>query len=338
MAQGPTITSAALPQLGYTYNMLSDTVAVDRITFTVSPGSGTAQTWNYTTPFVTTFADPTAFVSPAGHPSAATFTNATMASANITTTPTTWVYWVVNSTGLYMDGVYTPVQGTPTTINFTPNPAQMPVPFTYTSTPVVSNCTATFTVLVSGLTATVHHRLKSTITPDAFGTLTTPAGTYSNTLRAKTYQITSDSAYVFGSFAQAQYDTTTNYSWYQNTQDALLMSIDKSHTGAVTKASYLQSFTTGLFTVNQPTASFNLFPNPASDMTYFMYENKTSGMVNLTLIDITGKQIAVLVNEEQALGKQKVAINIATLNLPKGLYFLQLNSNNNLQTVKLSVN
>jgi len=334
MAQGPTITSAAMPQLGFTYNSLSDTVAAERITFSVTPTSGTAQTWNYTTEFVTTFADPTAFVAPTGHPGASSFPTTDLA-ANI---GGNWVYFISGASGLFIDGANAVITGTTTAVvNYNPNETLIPVPFTYTSTPVNNIYAATFTISV-GVPATVSHRANRTIMADAFGSLTTPAGTYPNTLRLKSHEITSDSIFVFGSFQQAQYDTTTSYTWMQNTQDAQLMTIDLDHTGAVTKASYLQSFSNDVATISQPSASFNLFPNPASDMAYFTYENKTSGMVNLTLIDLTGKQIAVLVNEEQSTGKQKAAINVAALHLPKGLYFLQLNSNNSLQTIKLSIN
>ena len=116
------------------------------------------------------------------------------------------------------------------------------------------------------------------------------------------------------------------------------MEIDLDKTGAVTKASYLKTFSNGIATYSQSSTTLNLYPNPATDVTYFTYENKSSGMVNLQIIDVTGKQVAVLVNEEQSLGKQNVTINLAALHLSKGLYFLQLTSDSGTQTKKLNVN
>lgn len=334
MAQATTITATALPQVGYVYNMLSDTAHGDRATFTVSAGSSSAQTWNYTplwTASDSTYAEPTSFVLPSSGSGSSNFPSSNLATLDNTGT---WAYFITGSSGLLVDGVYTTIQGTPTAIDFTPNPTQIPVPYTYGSTPVVNNYTATFAV--SGIT--VHHRAMRTITADAFGSITTPSGTYSNTLRLKTHELTSDSAFFGTTFVQAQYDTTTNYNWVQNNQAALVMSMDLDHTGKVTKVSYLQSFSNGVATINQPKASFNLFPNPASDMMYLTYENKTAGMVSLQLIDLTGKQVAVLLNEQQGVGTQQVAVNVSALHLAKGMYFLQLNSNNNLQTKKLTIN
>ncbi len=335
MAQAPTITAAAMPQIGFTYNMLSDTAHGDVLTFTISAGSASTQVWNYTTQWDSTYADATAFVAPGSNPGASSFPSSNLA-ANLNGT---WGYFISGASGLLLDGADAVISGTTTAIvDYIPNATQIPVPFTYTSTPVINNYNATFTVTISGFPATVYHRANGIITADAFGSLTTPAGTYPNTLRTKTYEITSDSAFIGTTFVFAQYDTTTTYSWIQNSQDAHLMEIDLDHTGAVKKAQYLQSFSNGVATINQPSASFNLFPNPTSDMTYLTYENKTSGLVNLQLIDVTGKQITILINEQQGVGTQKLAINTAALHLPKGLYFLQLNSNNSLQTIKLSIN
>ena len=332
LAQAPTITTAALPQIGFTYNSMSDTASTVTA-FTVSAGSGVSQTWNYTAGWDSLYADPTAFVAKGSNPGASSFPSATMA-ANL---GGNWGYFIANSGGLFVDGAHVTIQGTPTDVDYTPNETLIPVPFTLGNS--VNNVyTATFNLTISGFPAVVNHGANRTITADAYGTLTTPAGTYPNVLRLKTYEITYDSASVFGTPAFQQYDTTTSYTWIQNTQDAQLMTIDMNHLGVITKASYLQSFNNGIATISQGASAFNLFPNPASDITYLTYENKASGMVNLQLIDITGNQVAVLVNENQAVGQQKLAINLAALHLPKGMYFLQLNSNNNLQTIKLSIN
>ncbi len=330
MAQ-TTITVAALPQIGYVYNMASDTLAVDLPSFTVSAGSAVAQTWNYTSEFANIYADPTAFVAPSGGAGSSNFPSATMAIQQPNLTD--WVYLIGNSGGLFVDGAYVSVQGTMTAINFNPNQILFPAPFTYGNN-VQNDFAASFPLG----TATVNHRVKRTITADAFGSLTTPTATYPNTLRVKAYEITSDSVFLFGGFLQGAWDTTTSYTWMQNTQDAQLMSIDMDAAGAVTKAQYLQSFSSGVAFISQPAASFGLFPNPATDMTYLTYENKVTGMVNLQLFDLDGRQIAVLVDENQVIGKQKIAINVEALHLPKGLYFLQLNSNNSLQTIKLNIN
>ncbi|MGZ3866004.1 MAG: T9SS type A sorting domain-containing protein [Bacteroidia bacterium] len=331
MAQAPTITSTAMPQIGYSYFMKSDTAST--VTgFTVSAGSASAQTWNYTTGWDSLYDDTTAFVNKSLGAGNSNFPSATMASPS----GGNWAYWASGS-GLVLDGYYGMIQGSAVSVDLVPNMTQIPIPFTYGSSPITNDCAATFTISFSGFPLTVNHRVRRTITADAFGSLTTPTATYPNTLRIKVYDMTSDSIYAFGTFQQAQYDTTTAYSWLQNNQSAQVMEIDLNRTGTATKASYLQTFSNGIATIGQPTTGFNLYPNPATDVTYFTYENKTTGMVNIQLLDVTGKQVAVVLNEQQAIGKQNVSINLAALHLPKGMYFVQLNSTNNLQTIKLTV-
>lgn len=334
MAQAPTLSSVVIPQVGYTYTSAADTTAADMPSFTVSPTSGSAQTWNYTSEFATVYSDVTSFVAPSGNPGASNFPSSNLAVA---LNATDWAYFITSGSGLSVDGAHVTIQGSPADVDYSPNPTQIPVPFTYGSSPVVNTYTATFNITVSGFPATVNHHATRTITADAFGSLTTPTATYPNVLRLRTHEVTIDTAFVFGSSVGSQVDSTDNYVWIQNTVDAQVMEIDLDKTGACTKASYLQSFSNGVATINAPTAGFSIFPNPATDVTYFTYENKTTGMVNIQLLDVTGKQVAVIVNEQQAIGKQNISINLAALHLPKGMYFVQLNSNNNVQTKKLNI-
>jgi hypothetical protein len=333
-AQATTITSLSVPQVGFVYNSIADTLPADMPSYTVSASSASAQVWDYTPQFsgaASLYSDPTSFVAPSSGTGNSSFPSSNLA-ANI---GGRWVYFIGGASGLFIDGVYAVVSGNPASLNFTPDPAQIPTPYTYGSAPIVTSYSAT--TVISGYNA--YHYATRTISADAFGSLTTPTGTYPNVLRVKTYEITADT--VFFAPATPIYianDTTTNYTWLQNSQDALLMSIDQNHLGAVTKASYLQSFSNSVATIGAPSAAFNVYPNPASGVTNFVYENKSTGMVNIQLVDLTGKQVAILVNEQQAVGKQNVSINLEALHIPKGLYFLKLNSGNTLQTIKLSVN
>ena len=329
-----TLSSTYLPQAGYSYNMSTDTASGDMPSITVNAGSSTTQNWNYASVFNNVYGTSTSFVTPAGNPGAASFPNSNLASDQ---GGGNWAYFISGSTGLLLDGVDATIQGSPAIIDFNPNPFQIPTPFTIGGS-VTSNYTATFTITVSGQTATVKHRAHRTINADAFGSLTTPTATYSNTLRVKTYETTSDSAFIAGGtfFVQAQYDTTTNYSWYQNAQNAIVMSIDQKTSGAATKAQYLQTFTNGINTIKQADFAATLYPNPAGAVTYLNYENATSSKVSANLFDITGRQVAALINnQQQAEGKQTLTIDAT--NLPRGLYLVQLTINGATKTLKLNV-
>ncbi|HTA63492.1 MAG TPA: T9SS type A sorting domain-containing protein [Bacteroidia bacterium] len=331
-----TITTAVLPQVGYTYNMAADTNHLDVPTFTVSAGSATAQTWDYSTLFANTYAAPLSFVTPAGNPGASSFPNSTLAADQ---GGGTWAYLKTGASGLLVDGanavIPTGTTSTTAIVDYVPDEILIPTPFTLNSA-VTNVYAATFTVTTSGVTATVHHRAHRTITADAFGSLKTPAGTYANTLRIKTYEITSDSIFVFGANYQDQYDTTTTYNWAQNTADARLMEIDFNKKGAVTKASYLQSFTNAINDIKHFELATNLYPNPASTFAILAYENESSAKVSASIFDVTGRQVATLLNnQQQAAGKQTLAIDV--VNLPQGLYMVQLTVNGATKTLKLNV-
>jgi hypothetical protein len=334
VAQGPTITSASLPQIGYTYNTVNDTMPAELASFTVSAGSGSAQTWNYTTQFVTTYTQATSFVAPSSGQGSSNFPNATMATSDINGN---WIYLVSSGSGLMIDGEYGSINGMQAAVDFVPNTGFLPTPLSFgTSNSYTS--TATFTVSQSGTPVQVRHHSWKTITADAFGSLTTPSGTYTNTLRMKTHEITADSAFVSGFFAFAQWDSTTNYNWLQNSQVLNLLEIDLDQNGATTKASYLQSFNNAVATINGPSAVFSVYPNPANSIANLSYNNPTTCQVTLNIIDMTGRQVAQVMNEMQSVGNHQITINLEALRMPKGLYFLQLGRNNSVQTLKLSVN
>ncbi len=334
-----TLTTAAIPQVGYVYNMAVDTVPSDLLTFTVSAGSAIAQTWNYTVEFANIYGESTSFVAPSNGAGAANFPTATMAAAQ--PNGTDWIYFIGNSGGLYIDGAHVVLQGSPVDADYMPNALFMATPSTYGYS---NNATsfATATTSIGGNTYQIRHKADRTITADAFGALTTPAATYPNTLRIKTYEVSIDSVFanIFGTwnFALLLTDSTTTYTWMQNSQDAQLMQIDMDKTLKVTKAEYLQSFSNGVAQISAPKAGFNLFPNPATNAAYLTYENKTSTTVSLQLVDMSGRLVGNILNEDQPIGPQKVFINVESMHLPKGLYFLQFKNNEGLQTLKLSVN
>lgn len=337
MAQ-TTITAAAMPQIGYVYNMASDTAIADLPSFTVSAGSSSAQTWDYSNDFNFVYGENTSFVAPSAGAGSANFPNATMAVMQ--PNGTDWVYFVSNSSGLYIDGAHVVVSGGSADLDLNPNSLFMATPSTLGTTNTATTA-ATATTVVSTYTVQVRHSANRTVTADAFGQLTTPAGTYPNTLRLRTYETSIDSAffYILGSwsFAQEQRDTTLQYSWMQNSPDAQLLQISLNTAGAATKASYLQSFSNGIAAYAGADQGFNLYPNPTSDLTYLSYENKSTGPVSLQMFDMNGRMVGDLLNENQAIGKHKAFINVEGLHLPKGMYFLQLKNSEGIQNIKLSV-
>ncbi|KAA3658477.1 MAG: T9SS C-terminal target domain-containing protein, partial [Calditrichaeota bacterium] len=73
------------------------------------------------------------------------------------------------------------------------------------------------------------------------------------------------------------------------------------------------------------TSRFELFqnyPNPFNPSTYISYAIPKSGLVQLKVFDINGKEIQTLVNESQNAGSHQVTFNGSPFS--SGVYFYQL--------------
>lgn len=75
------------------------------------------------------------------------------------------------------------------------------------------------------------------------------------------------------------------------------------------------------------------YPNPFNPSTIISYQLPLMGHVDLQLYDILGKEVAVLVNEEQNAGNYEVKFNGS--NLASGIYFIKLQVNNFSKTEKI---
>jgi hypothetical protein len=75
------------------------------------------------------------------------------------------------------------------------------------------------------------------------------------------------------------------------------------------------------------------YPNPFNPSTKIKYQLVQTGFISLKVFDVLGNEIAQLVNEEQAIGIHTIEFNAA--NLPSGIYFYRLASNNFTQTKKM---
>ena len=80
--------------------------------------------------------------------------------------------------------------------------------------------------------------------------------------------------------------------------------------------------------------SFTLFPNPASDNISINIDLKETSTILVEVLDIAGKQVAVIMNEKQS-GMVNKQFNTALL--PSGNYLVRLTSNGQVATQKLSV-
>jgi len=79
--------------------------------------------------------------------------------------------------------------------------------------------------------------------------------------------------------------------------------------------------------------SLNIYPNPVVDETTIEFDNKESTYVMLTIIDITGKEIQKIISIELPEGTHQFDWNAKEL--PAGIYFCVLKTNEGIQTKKI---
>jgi hypothetical protein len=77
------------------------------------------------------------------------------------------------------------------------------------------------------------------------------------------------------------------------------------------------------------------YPNPFNPTTTIAYGLKSSGKVRLSVFDIMGKEVAVLVDGTQAAGSHQIQFN--AINLTTGLYFYKLQTANQVFTKKMTL-
>ncbi|MEO8149145.1 MAG: T9SS type A sorting domain-containing protein [Bacteroidia bacterium] len=97
---------------------------------------------------------------------------------------------------------------------------------------------------------------------------------------------------------------------------------------------YLNS-STGINDLPKSVSSFNVYPNPASDVIAVNIELKETSDLLVEIIDITGKQVAVIMDEKQIKGAVNKQFN--TANLSNGNYLVRLNINGKTTTQKLNI-
>jgi len=320
-AQAPTITNSALPSVGDAFNNVKDTNFVT----TMTPGSSMAQTWNYS--LATHKTKVISFVAPTGIPGSSNFPGATMANNN--TLDSEVVYFVKNSSGLWADGLYVYRTGEPITnvpIDYAPkNSLFIPTPMTLgymgadtAKAVAMFNYSGNDIKLVTNVYKAFH--------ADAFGSLTIPSGTYSNTLRIKETSINRDTVYLKVGpnyfYLSDQSDTSVTYSWLQNANPVILLAMEmkKPFTSNMSKKAEYNTITTSQNDNSLMENTINIYPNPVQNILYLnLRDSKNVHTIRVT--DIAGK---VLLSENIA------GYDIATISMshyPAGVYIYQLFDN-----------
>jgi len=178
------------------------------------------------------------------------------------------------------------------------------------------------------------------VTGDGIGTLLLPDGkTLKNTLRVK--EVKSYKQIINNSSVGIE-DVT--YRWYVNEHRfPVLVFISSTYTyqngqnNTSTRAAYNSNI------INPSNDSFfssngfdlDIFPNPYSEKVNINLRLESSSKVNITVFDLIGKRISVLVDKQEEAGELTYNFSAKELGLAKGTYLVKVKVNNKETTRKI---
>jgi len=91
---------------------------------------------------------------------------------------------------------------------------------------------------------------------------------------------------------------------------------------------------------NGSPVTFNLkqnYPNPFNPSTVIEFSVPNNEFVTLKVYDLTGREIATLVNEQKSTGTYSINFNADAFHLSSGIYFYKLSAGNNVTVKKLTL-
>lgn len=163
----------------------------------------------------------------------------------------------------------------------------------------------------------------SVVTADGYGTLKTPAGTFTNVLRVHRQMSFTDSMNFGGMWVPLNY-TVDQYNWYAADSRMPLYSISWTNTeGDVEKVGQWTTVSsTGVASVAANTTNLAVYPQPANGQLHLSFNAAQTGPYAVELTDITGRTVAQQAAQVFPAGTNKVTMDVSHLN--GGVYFLQL--------------
>lgn len=264
--------------------------------------SGANQTWNFSSVVDLGSTSVTQYMNAAGTPYASSFPSANIAL----TSPGTGFYQYINHQSAYIDFLGYQTYDSANSVNLMYTYSD---PLRYSTFPVTYNTTtndtyaASSTMSVSGITLNIYDSGTSTAVADAWGTVITPAGTYSNCLRIKTTRISRDSMVYVGIPIPpvVTVSHSVSYSWVEGNgavgASRMQISIDSTFddTGALQSSDktvqYLSSLVTGIDHVTVEESPLNVYPNPAAEYITLSSDDFNTGMSVVNIYNLRGQKV-----------------------------------------------
>jgi type IX secretion system substrate protein len=323
----PTMTSAfeAIPGLTFNY------AYVDSSTATEGPG-GANQNWNFSTVVPNGSFHIDQWVAPASTPYAANFPGTNLVQQTVDTGGNT-VYLYHNATSSMTDlhGMGFDASGILYIMNNSNTEILREFPATYNTT-LSDNFSGLATLSIGPATINMYRYGSYSWIADGYGTLTTPNGVYTNTLRGHVNQYITDSMVYVGIPLPTNiiHHYSNSYFWGCTNPGNRLYQFYIGYDTAVTSTStiitksvsYLDAVTAIEETPPYETATAAAYPNPANDYAFITLDNPVNGTAELSLYDLKGSIVKNISAEMKAANRYEWMFPVS--DLPGGIYHARI--------------
>ena len=227
------------------------------------------------------------------------------------------------ATDLTNPGSMVTASGGALTVNVTNSPADITykLPSTYTPATTWNSTfaeTQTVTLLGNPLTPTVTNH-NATYVVDAYGPMTLPGGSISQSLRIRKIDVRSNGTVATYIFVSPDGALVTIVA--QDANPATSGTINVSDVSWVLPIAVSVPIAEG---VPEQFALEQNYPNPFNPSTSITYQVSKAGLVTIKVYNLLGQEVTSLVNEEKVPGTYRVTWNAE--GIPSGVYFYTMNS------------
>ena len=306
---------------------------IDLDTTGVVPGlAGGAQTWNFGLLSPTGVTRTDQYVDPSSTPYHSSFPTTNLGVIVPGSLGSTgYAYYSGNNSFIdFMGLVSDDGLGTVNTYPYSDPIRTLIFPFTFNST-FSDTYYGYSTFIVSGITIENYKAGSLTLTGDAYGTITTPGGTYSNVLRVKAENHSTDST-IYSGLSLVNFLESTGYTWLDPNKIYDIFKIGYVTNGMQPTSMSVEysTITTGINeTQLKPLA---IYPNPAinTSLVHISADQLMDGFATFQAIDLSGKEVKRI---EFVLGTAShKTVDIDMKDCPAGIYFIRLSQKDAVYT------
>lgn len=332
----PTIVQSSAPTAGTTWTE----VYIDEPSGIWEGNSGANQVWDLSEGTGSSGSDPLEFVSPSSLPDGLNgFFPDSDVALYFEDEDSTATYFKSEPDGFYIDGIASNSVWVEPPFNFIDyDPENLFIPFDFTYPEVRNNESKTVITIGGGVPVQYRSTIISEMTADGYGTLFTPAGTYSNVLRMETSQYYIDSVYadtnMDGEFEFIETEGPSpidlSYLWLQNAEPMLIATVElEEDQTTVSYFSYIIAGASGI-TDNLNEQGIVVYPNPSQGN--FSIRTDWIGETSLRIIDLDGKMIY-----QEEFVSNGSSRDFSLLGISSGIYLIEIITEKGISTTRLTI-